>query len=255
MTIAQTWNSEGYAKNARFVTDLGAPVLDLLAANPGETILDLGCGDGVLTKKIADLGCNVVGLDLSSDFVAAARKLGLEVVEGNAAAMDFDHRFDAVFSNAALHWIKDADAVIGGVARALRPGGRFVAEFGGHGCVKTLQTALIEELDSRGYDGKAASPWYFPTVEDYGARLAAAGFEVRYIALIPRPTPLPGDVMGWLATFSGCFTAVLPQAQRKDYLECVRRRVKPDLCDANGNWTADYVRLRFAAHLREKTYG
>jgi trans-aconitate methyltransferase len=249
MMVTQTWNSESYAKNARFVTDLGAPVLDLLAPKPGEAILDLGCGDGVLTKKIADRGCKVVGLDSSPDFVAAARKLGLEVAERNAATMDFDNRFDAVFSNAVLHWIKDADAVIGRVARALRPGGRFVAEMGGHGCVKTLQSALVEELDNRGYDGEAANPWYFPTVEDYGSRLARAGFEVRCIALIPRPTPLPGDVMGWLATFAGSFTGVLPQAEREDYLECVRQRIKPDLCDANGNWTADYVRLRFEAHL------
>jgi SAM-dependent methyltransferase len=245
----QTWNSEDYANNARFVTDLGAPVLALLAPKPGEHILDLGCGDGVLTKMIADLGCRVVGLDSSADFVAAARKLGLEVVERSAAEMDFVRRFDAVFSNAALHWMKDADRVIGGVARALRPKGRFVAELGGHGCLRTLQSALIEELDDRGYDGQAANPWYFPTVEDYGARLVAAGFEVRYIALIPRPTPLPGDVMGWLVTFSGSFTDVLPVAERDEYLECVRVRVKPHLCDANANWTADYVRLRFEARL------
>jgi trans-aconitate methyltransferase len=244
----QTWSSEGYAKNARFVTDLGAPVLELLAPRAGEHILDVGCGDGVLTKKIADLGCHVVGLDSSADFVASARKLGLEVVEKSASDMDFVARFDAVFSNAALHWMKDADAVIGRIARALRPRGRFVAEMGGHGCVATIHSALIEELDRRGYDGRAASPWYFPTAEDYGARLAAAGFEVPYIALIPRPTPLP-DMMGWLATFSGYFTAVLPAAERQNYLESVRERIRPRLCDANGNWTADYVRLRFVAHL------
>jgi SAM-dependent methyltransferase len=226
------------------------PVLELLAPRPGETILDVGCGDGVLTKKIADLGCNVVGVDSSAEFVASARKLGLDVIEKNASDMDFDSRFDAVFSNAALHWMKDADVVIGRIARALRPKGRFVAEMGGHDCVKTIQAALIDELDRRGHAGQAANPWYFPTVEDYGARLAAAGFDVRCIALIPRPTPLPGDLMGWLATFSGSFTAVLPLAERQEYLECVRQRIRPHLCDAQGNWTADYVRLRFAAHLR-----
>jgi SAM-dependent methyltransferase len=247
---SQTWNTEGYGKHARFVTDLGLPVFELLSPQPGEHILDLGCGDGLLTKKIADLGCKVVGLDSSADFVAAARKLGLEVVEKSAYHMDFGPRFDAVFSNAALHWMKDADLVIGNVARALRPKGRFVAEMGGHDCVRTLLSALIEELNLRGHDGRAANPWYFPTVEDYGARLAAAGFEVRYIALIPRPTPLPGDAMGWLQTFCGCFAAVLPPAEREDYLACVRRRIKPELCDAEGNWTADYVRLRFDARLR-----
>jgi trans-aconitate methyltransferase len=247
---AQTWNSEGYAENARFVTDLGAPVLALLAPRPGEHILDLGCGDGVLTKKIADLGCKVVGVDSSSAFVASAKTLGLEVIEKNASDLDFDRSFDAVFSNAALHWMKDADVVIGRVARALRPKGRFVAEMGGDGCVKTILSALIDELDARGHDGQAANPWYFPTVEDYGARLAAAGFDVRYIERIPRPTPLPGDVMGWLITFSSCFATELPRAEREDYLECVRQRIKPQLRDANGNWTADYVRLRFEAHLR-----
>jgi hypothetical protein len=116
--------------------------------------------------------------------------------------------------------------------------------------VKTLQSALIEELNRRGYDGQAANPWYFPTVEDYGGRLAAAGFEVRSIALIPRPTPLPGDAMGWLVTFCGSFTSVLPEAEREAYLMCVRQRIKPYLCDANGQWTADYVRLRFEGHAR-----
>jgi trans-aconitate methyltransferase len=245
----QTWNSESYARNARFVTDLGAPVLDLLAPRPGEHILDVGCGDGVLTRKIADMGCEVVGLDSSPDFASSARKRGLTIVQESAVKMDFSSRFNAVFSNAALHWMKEADTVIANVARALLPNGRFVAEMGGHGCVKTLLSALIEELDRRGHDGHAANPWYFPTVEDYGGRLAAAGFDVRYIALIPRPTPLPGDIMGWLTTFCGCFTTVLPEADRTDYLECVRERIKPDLCDAAGKWTADYVRLRFAAHL------
>lgn len=247
---AQTWSAAGYATHARFVSDLGMPVLELLAPQSGEAILDVGCGDGVLTQKIAALGCQVVGLDSSAEFAAAARRLGLDVVEMSAYDMDFGPRFDAVFSNAALHWMKDADTVIGNVARALRPQGRFVAEMGGHGCVKIIQAALIDELDRRGHDGRAADPWYFPTPEDYGARLSAAGFEVRQIALIPRPTPIP-DMMGWLQTFSLCFTAVLPYDERGDYLACVRERIKTQLCDVDGRWTADYVRLRFAAHLRE----
>jgi trans-aconitate methyltransferase len=246
---AQTWDSESYAKNARFVTELAAPALALLAPRPGERILDVGCGDGVLTRQIADRGCSVVGVDSSAAFVAAARMRGLEVIETSAAAMEFGPEFDAVFSNAALHWMKDADAVIERVARACKPQGRFVAEMGGHNCVQTIVGALEAELDRRGRDGASANPWYFPTAEDYRARLARRGFEVRYMALIPRPTPLPGDVMGWLTTFAASFAAVLPEAERQDYLECVRRRVQPTLCDANGNWTADYVRLRFEAHL------
>ena len=129
------------------MTELGIPVLQLLAPQPGEHILDLGCGDGVLTKRIADLGCQVVGLDSSADFVASATKLGLETVEESAYSMDFGPRFDAVFSNAALHWMKDADTVIGNVVCALRPKGRFVGEMGGHKCVNAVQSALVEELE------------------------------------------------------------------------------------------------------------
>jgi trans-aconitate methyltransferase len=248
MTI-QTWNAEEYAKNARFVTDLGMPVLELLAPRHGEHIIDLGCGDGVLTKKIAERGCKVLGIDSSANLVASARKLGLDVMEMSVHDMEFGPHFDAAFSNAALHWMKDAAGVIRRVARALRPDGRFVAEMGGHGNVRVIHSALIEELNSRGYDGEAANPWYLPTASDYGARLSAGGFKVNYIALLPRPTPLPGDVMGWLTTFAGSFTSVLPEPERQEYLTCVRARIRPQLCDAQGNWTADYVRLRFAAQL------
>jgi trans-aconitate methyltransferase len=246
----QTWNAAEYDKNARFVTELGAPVLELLAPKPKERILDVGCGDGVLTKKIADAGSVVVGLDSSPDFCAAARRLGLEVVEASAYDIAFAREFDAVFSNAALHWMKDPDRLIRKVAAALRPSGRFVAEFGGHRCAETVRRALIDELNQRGYDGAAADPWYFPTPDEYRARLEAGGFDVRYIALIPRPTPLPGDIVDWLAIFAQSFTAVLPETERRDYLEKVRARTKPRLCDAAGRWTVDYTRLRFAADLK-----
>jgi trans-aconitate methyltransferase len=245
----QTWNAAEYDKNARFVSDLGAPVLQMLAPKANERILDLGCGDGVLTKKIAEAGASVVGLDSSPDFCAAARRLGLDVVEASALDMTFAREFDAVFSNAVLHWIKDADRVIRNVAAALRPGGRFVAEMGGYNCVSAIRNALRDELNHRGYDGDAVDPWYFPTPEDYRTRLEKAGFGVRTMALIPRPTPLPGDILDWLTTFAQSFTAVLPQAERIDYLHSVRARLKPQLCDVAGNWTADYTRLRFAAHL------
>ncbi len=244
----QNWDPQSYEKHARFVSDLGAPVVQLLKVQAGERVLDLGCGDGVLSKKLEDMGCELVGVDASPAFVAAARKLGLEVMEQSAYEIDFREEFDAVFSNAALHWMKDADRVIKNVFRALRAGGRFVAECGGHKCCLRIQTALIAELEKRGHDGWAANPWYFPTVQDYGSRLAKAGFETRYIEIIPRPTPLPGDILGWLHTFAGSFSAVLPPGERHAYLEDVRSRVEPALCDSQGRWTADYTRLRFAAH-------
>jgi trans-aconitate methyltransferase len=243
----QTWDPERYERHARFVSDLGQPVLELLAPRAGERILDLGCGDGALTAQLVAAGCRVVGVDASGAQIAAARGRGIEAYVRDGEQLDFEAAFDAVFSNAALHWMKRADIVIGGVWRALVPGGRFVAELGGAGCVATIEAVLLAALARRGIDGNAVHPWYFPTVEDYRARLAAAGFAVEYIALIPRPTPLPGDITGWLETFAESFTAVLPPDQRAAFLDEVREALRPHLCDANGQWTADYVRLRFKA--------
>lgn len=242
----QTWRLDLYRKHARFVSDLSAPVVALLNPKPGERILDLGCGDGVLTRRLG-LDCQVVGIDASPEFVMAARSLGLEVFERSAYEIDFQEEFHAVFSNAALHWMRDPDRVIANVFRSLRPGGRFVAEFGGHGNVEIVRTALIAELDRRGLDGRAADPWYFPTVEEYGDRLRSAGLLVKYIELIPRPTPLEGDVLGWLETFAGSFTSVLPEDERQTYLSDVRERIRPQLFDSRGTWSVDHVRLRFEA--------
>jgi SAM-dependent methyltransferase len=196
-THSQTWDPERYARNARFVADLGAPVVELLAPQAGERILDLGCGDGVLTAKLAAMGCDVVGVDTSRPQIEAARKLGVDARVMDGENLAFDNEFDAVFSNAALHWMRHPDKVIGGVYRALRPKGRFVAEFGGHGCVATIKKALVEALNRRNINGEAAIPWFFPTVEDYSQRLAQGGFATNYIALIPRPTALPGNVTAW----------------------------------------------------------
>jgi SAM-dependent methyltransferase len=250
MAHPQTWDPDRYARNARFVADLGAPVVDLLAPRAGERILDLGCGDGVLTAKLAALGCDVIGVDASAQQIDAARKLGLDARVMNGEALDFDNEFDAVFSNAALHWMRNPAQVIAGVNRTLRPHGRFVGELGGHGCVAKIKKALVEALHRRGVDGEAASPWYFPTVEEYSQQLTRGGFVVSYIALIPRPTPLPGDVTGWLETFAESFTSTLSPAERPSYIAEVREALRPELCEAEGKWTADYIRLRFAANKR-----
>ncbi len=247
MSTAQTWDPALYARNARFVSDLGAPVVDLLAPKPGERILDVGCGDGVLTKKLADLGCEVVGVDSSVPQVEAARKLGVNAFAVSGEDLPYNEEFDAVFSNAALHWIRRVDAVLAAVYRSLKPGGRFVAECGGHGCVHKVRTALVQALDRRGLDGEARVPWYFPTPGDYATRLECAGFRVDSIALIPRPTPLPDDIIGWLETFALNFFQGFSDEDRSEYLHEVRRVLEPQLRDANGTWVADYVRLRFMA--------
>jgi SAM-dependent methyltransferase len=245
--VRQTWNPERYAANARFVSDLGAPVVELLAPQPGERILDLGCGDGALTEKLAAMGCHVIGVDGSAEQVAAARRRGLDARIADGQALRFSGEFDAVFSNAALHWMKRPDDVIDGVWRALKPRGRFVGELGGRGCVAKIERALLDCLAERGLDGAALSPWYFPDVAEYGARLEKRGFAVASIALIPRPTPLPGDLSGWLETFAESFTLALAPEERAPFIGEVCERLRADLRDANGTWVADYVRLRFAA--------
>lgn len=247
----QSWNPERYARNARFVAELGMPVFELLAPQSGERVLDIGCGDGALTKKLVEAGCQVVGIDGSAEQVEAAKRLGIDARVMDAHCLDFENEFDAVFSNAALHWMKRPDDVIAGVWRALKPCGRFVAEFGGYGCVEKIKSALVSALDRRGYNGEAAVPWYFPSVAEYTQRLESRGFKINYIALIPRPTPLPGDITGWLETFAESFTNVLPEAERRGFIEEVQSALRPVLCDSEGKWTADYVRLRFAAEKPE----
>ena len=250
-TPSQQWNSSRYDKNARFVSDLGEPVVDLLNPQPGERILDLGCGDGALTEKIIARGAKVVGVDASSDMVAAAQHRGIEARVVDAYQLNFNSEFDAAFSNAALHWMKrDPDAVIKGVRRALRPGGRFVAEMGGHGNVAAITVALCATLEDYGVkDSAAIVPWYFPSADEYEQRLELAGFRTDYIELIPRPTPLPTGMRGWLETFATSFTSSVPQEAQTDFLDEVTARLRPVLCDASGQWTADYARLRFLAKL------
>jgi len=243
----QEWNSSRYAKNARFVSDLGQPVLDLLNPQPGERILDLGCGDGALTEKLAAIGCDVTGVDASADMIAAARQRGLNVHVADAFSLGFNSEFDAVFSNAALHWMKrDPDAVIAGVYRALKPGGRFAAEMGGFGNVAAITVALCATVQQFGIENPATLiPWYFPSVDEYRARLERAGFQLEYIELIPRPTPLSTGMRAWLETFAIPFTKSLPPEKRSRFLDEVAEKLSPALCDKGGRWIADYVRLRF----------
>jgi trans-aconitate methyltransferase len=243
----QAWDAAAYAKTGRFVADLGGPVVELLAPQAGEAILDLGCGDGALTEKIAAVGAVVTGIDASHAMVLAARARGLTVVEGSGEALEFDAEFDAVFSNAALHWMPRAEAVIAGVRRALRPGGRFVAEMGGHGNIAAIRAALQAVLLPRGIDAEAVAASFYPSPAHYRRLLEAGGFRVRSIELIPRPTPLPAGMEGWLNTFRNGVLDLLPAEERAKAVAETIALLRPMLCDGDGNWTADYVRLRFSA--------
>jgi trans-aconitate methyltransferase len=239
-----TWSSEGYREHAPYVPSLGAAVLDLLAPQPGERILDLGCGDGTLTQQIVERGATVVGIDSSPQMIDAAHARGLDVRLLNAEALPFNQEFDAVFSNAALHWIRDHDALLDGVARALRPGGRFVAECGGHGNVAAIEVAVRAVLARRRLPSRIDR--YYPTDDEYRDRLSTHGFRVAVISLIPRPTPLPTGMRGWLNTFERSTLDRLG-AESEPVLDEIEGLLRPSLCDSLGRWTADYVRLRFFA--------
>ena len=251
MAETTSWNPESYAKNARFVADLGEPLLQLLDAKPGEMILDLACGDGALTEKIVSAGGKVVGVDSSLAQLHVARSRGLDVALMDGQHLTIRQKFDAVFTNAALHWMKQADEVVDGVASALKPGGRFVGEFGGQGNVETIRQALHSALRQRGVDPLSIDPWYYASAEEYSHLLNRYGFTVDHIELMPRPTALPGDILGWLEVFAQPFTKAVRDAERASFLDEVRSALQPHLQKSDGSWFADYMRLRFKATTRQ----
>jgi len=246
----QHWSAARYAATAHFVPAFGTPVVELLDPRRDERILDLGCGDGTLTVKIAAAGAQVVAVDAAPDMVAAAKAKGLDARVMPGQSLIFEREFDAVFSNAALHWMRPQEAVLAGVARALKPGGRFVAEMGGHNNTAAIQTAFRAVLATRGIEALDLSPWYFPSATAYRARLEAAGFEVGEIAIVPRPTPLEAGFGAWLDTFAEDFFNPLSADDRVAAKREIIDLLQPILQDETGLWIADYVRLRFKAVLR-----
>lgn len=245
--MKHAWDPAAYANHAAFVPALGARVVDLLAPQPGERILDLGCGDGVLTQKLVEAGARVLGVDADAAMIAAAVEKGLDARVMDGRALKFGPEFDAVFTNAALHWMGNPKPVTAGVYRALKPGGRYVGEFGGFGNIAAIRVAIRAVLNARGY--RPAEDSYYPTAEAFRAVLEEAGFVVGMCAIIPRPTPLPSGMAAWLQTFRGGFidAAGVPEDKRGQVIEDVRAMLRPVLADEGGNWIADYVRLRFAA--------
>lgn len=250
----QQWNASFYDSKIGFVSQLGKGVVDLLAPQPGEHILDLGCGTGDLAHQIASLGAHCRGIDFSQDMVDQARIKYPELPFDAADAHTFRlaEKFDAVFSNAALHWMKQPEQVIVSVRQALRKGGRFVAEFGGSGNVGHIYRAIAEVLKPYGIDAEERNPWYFPTISEYSGLLEQHGFEVRYMELFDRPTELVDGEQGmmhWLHTFGGMFFVGMTEEEKSEaYAQCCSL-LREELF--NGSyWTADYRRLRFAAVLK-----
>jgi SAM-dependent methyltransferase len=245
---SEDWDPATYGRNARFVADYGRSLMDWLRPQAGEKLLDLGCGDGVLTEELIASGAEVIGVDASPRQIDAARRRGIRALVVDGHELAFSAQFDAVFSNAALHWMQRPDEVLAGVVRALKPGGRFVGEFGGEGNVTSIVAALKHLLQKRGVDFASRNPWYFPSVDEYRGKLERAGFRVEEIVLFSRPTPLPGDITGWLETFAPRFTIGLSPLERTELFNELAESLRPQLY-RDGKWIVDYVRLRFRAVL------
>ncbi|WP_409342010.1 class I SAM-dependent methyltransferase [Paenibacillus sp. MBLB4367] len=251
--LGQKWNAQQYDKKLAFVSQLGSELIELLGPLEEKRILDLGCGTGDLAQRLAEGGAFVYGIDASPEMIARARNkypgLRFETTDGQLFALE--EKVDAVFSNAALHWMKRPADVIGCVMAALKPGGRFVAEFGGAGNVAAIRHSIRDALAAQGIDAAARCPWYFPTVGEYASLLGQAGFIVRMALHWDRPTQLADGENGfrdWLDAFAGAFFAGMSETAKREAYANAEEAARSKLFDAaSGVWTADYKRLRIVA--------
>lgn len=252
--VSNEWDANSYDGSHSFVYEYGRDVIELLDPKPGERILDVGCGTGHLTNEIASAGADVVGIDSAEGMIEKARAAfpNRRFVHADARTVSFDEPFDAVFSNAALHWIRDQDAAVRSIRDALAPGGRFVAELGGSGNIHETVDAIEAEVRERGYEPD--NPWYFPTIGEYATKLEAHGFEVRYSTLFDRPTELEGGSDGlaeWIGMFGDSLLSSVPDEERPSVIEAVEDRVRDELFE-DGAWVMAYRRLRVVAVRTEK---
>lgn len=246
--MRQVWDPKSYSRNAAFVPSYGTDLLSMLSPSKGRALLDLGCGDGVLTAKLLILGWSVTGIDSSEEQVRAAIERGVNAIVMDGQKLRFSDSFDCVISNAALHWMRKPEMVLRGVWNALRRGGVFLGEMGGYGNVQTVVQAANEILSSKGFDPGAQNPWYFPKTQDYSLLLKAQGFLIDDIYTFKRPTELPGDILDWLAIFMQSFASPIKKEDRAVFYNEIKERVKGELFTPQGKWVVDYVRLRFKAH-------
>ncbi len=252
------WNAGLYDASHAFVWEFGRDLLALLAPQPGERILDVGCGTGHLTAEIARSGAQVLGTDRSAAMIAQARENfpGLRFETRDVCELPYHAEFDAIFSNAVLHWVQTPETAAAGMSRALKPGGRLVCEFGGHGNVRILVEAVYRALRHLGVDNpERFNPWYYPSIAEYSAVLERHGIEVTFAHLFDRPTPLQDGERGldtWFRMFGSRLMEPLPPAQYPEFVRLVEDYAAPYLL-RDGNWSADYRRLRIAGRKLLRT--
>jgi trans-aconitate methyltransferase len=243
----QSWSPELYEKNARFVSHLADDIVKMLDPRPGERVLDIGCGDGYLTEKLASHGATLVGVDYSETLVEAARQRGIDARHGNGEDLQFDSEFDGAFSNAAMHWMLRADDTAAGVFRALKPGGRFVGEFAGARNAKIIRREIHAALERRGIDAGTIDPWYLPEEDEYRRVLSGAGFVIKYLKLFDRPVSIDYPLAQWIQTFGSPYIKALKNHDEQEFLSEISERARKELLQDDGKWTIDYTRIRFMA--------
>ncbi len=245
------WNSSLYQEKHAFVWHYGENLLKLLNPQPKERILDLGCGTGQLTAKIAEAGAEVIGIDSAPEMIEQAQQNypQLQFRVADVKNFQLSKPVDAVFSNAVLHWILEADEVISSIHESLKMGGRFIAEFGGKGNIESIVKALYEALEKIGVDAADLNPWYFPSIGEYAAKLEKQGFEVTYSNLFSRPTLLQDKDAGlanWIKMFGETFFEGLSVEEEIMVIQDVEKQLKPKLYQER-NWFADYRRIQVKA--------
>ncbi len=240
------WNPNSYNKHTAFVSELALPVVDLLDPQDGEQILDAGCGEGTLAVEIERRGAKAVGVDMSAEMIEQCQDKGIEAYVGSVTDLPYEEAFDAVFSNATLHWVKDAQTALQNIAKSLKCGGRFICEFGGEGNTYHLVSAIQKVFANHPEFGVFENPWYFPSVEAYRALLESEGFTVTYIEIIPRPTPMD-DISNWLDIFANGVTKHLNKAQFDTFKQECREILKETIYTEKEGWVLDYKRLRVKA--------
>lgn len=238
------------SNDVRFFRDHSLRVVELLDPRPGEHILDIGCGDGELSARLCERGAMVTGIDIDPAAVASARERGINAIAQDAQVLRLPAQFDAVFSHAAIHWMPDAESVFNGAWRALKSGGKFVAETGAHRNIAAIHTALIATLLRFNVQEERIPRFFYPAADECCDLLEACGFSVTMIQTFHRPTPLPLGIHAWLKMFAKPFFDTVPEACREEAMQYAEYLLAPVLKTSRGDWVADYVHLRFKALKR-----
>lgn len=247
-TSKDFWNANLYDQSHAFVSQYGSNLVELLAPKEGEIVLDLGCGTGDLAYELHTMGINVIGVDKSENMIIQARNKypQIEFDVRDATELAFSQEFDAVFSNATLHWVQPPLKALNSIYNSMKQGGRFVAEFGGKGNVQTITDEIIHQINEEGIPFQSEKyPWYYPSIGEYTALMEQAGFRVTFAQHFDRPTPLQGaaGLSNWINMFGSAFFEGIEQERKEQIIAKVETALKPNLY-LNGQWVADYKRIR-----------